>query len=179
MPSASPSNVHHLHVISRQAAECRGFDAAFASWARGYGIIDHNDATQVRIWDLADTLVRQGKAVSRQQVLHVLSAADYMTYADRVRLDGTPLEAEEFKASPEGHTGGALNMVPAYMGYLALGFLNRGGTLDVDGMLFANRCTWAHIVEACARGTGTPAGSYLDGDEVAAVAGRGNPTVLR
>lgn len=28
----------------------------------------------------------------------------------------------------------------------ALGFLNRGGTLDVFCMLLANRCTWAHAV---------------------------------
>jgi phosphoketolase len=29
-----------------------------------------------------------------------------------------------------------------------LGFRNRGGTLDVFGMLFANGCTWGHIVAA-------------------------------
>ena len=30
----------------------------------------------------------------------------------------------------------------------ALGYINRGGTLDVQGMLFANRCTAAHAVTA-------------------------------
>src|SRR5690606_1155071 len=30
----------------------------------------------------------------------------------------------------------------------ALGYINRGGTLDVAGMLFANRCTAAHAVAA-------------------------------
>ena len=44
----------------------------------------------------------------------------HMTYAQRVRFDGVALAAEDFKVSPEGHTGGALNMVPAYAGYLAL-----------------------------------------------------------
>ena len=29
-----------------------------------------------------------------------------------------------------------------------LGYIGRGGTLDVGGMLFANRCTWAHVVAA-------------------------------
>jgi phosphoketolase len=30
----------------------------------------------------------------------------------------------------------------------ALGYINRGGTLDVAGMLFANRCTASHAVDA-------------------------------
>jgi phosphoketolase len=40
------------------------------------------------------------------------------TYAQRVYLDGRALRGEDFKPRPEGHTGGALNMVPAYAGYL-------------------------------------------------------------
>src|SRR5690606_39627960 len=47
----------------------------------------------------------------------------HMTYAQRVRLDGAPLEADAFKPSPQGHTGGSLNMVPAYVGYLAANVL--------------------------------------------------------
>ncbi|WP_312147728.1 xylulose 5-phosphate 3-epimerase, partial [Stutzerimonas kunmingensis] len=47
----------------------------------------------------------------------------HMTYARQVHLDGSPLAAEDFKQNPEGHTGGALNMVPAYAGYLALNAL--------------------------------------------------------
>jgi phosphoketolase len=53
----------------------------------------------------------------------VTSAAMWLvvheTYTRRVYLDGRELAAEDFKADPEGHTGGALNMVPAYAGYLA------------------------------------------------------------
>jgi hypothetical protein len=33
----------------------------------------------------------------------------------------------------------------------AHGYISRGGTLDVSGMLFANRCSWAHLVDASAR----------------------------
>ena len=33
----------------------------------------------------------------------------------------------------------------------ALGYISRGGTLDVDGMLLANRCSWHHAVEAAGR----------------------------
>ncbi|MGH7349552.1 MAG: hypothetical protein ACREI6_06020, partial [Candidatus Rokuibacteriota bacterium] len=63
-------------------------------------------------------------------VWEVLHAADriacagmwlvvHETYARCVYLDGRGLRAEDFKSHPEGHTGGALNMVPAYTGYLA------------------------------------------------------------
>src|SRR5690606_228298 len=47
----------------------------------------------------------------------------HMTYAQRVRLDGAPLEADAFKPSPQGHTDGSLKRVPAYVGYLAANVL--------------------------------------------------------
>src|SRR3546814_1629327 len=43
----------------------------------------------------------------------------------------------------------------------ALGFVNRGGTLDVPGLLFANRSTWAHVVDAAAHVLGQSRGSLL------------------
>ena len=61
----------------------------------------------------------------------------------------------------------------------ALGFINRGGTLDVAGMLFANRSTWAHVLEACAGLLAVPLASLLGADELAALAGTGDPRVLR
>ncbi|HKX36674.1 MAG TPA: xylulose 5-phosphate 3-epimerase, partial [Rhizorhapis sp.] len=42
----------------------------------------------------------------------------HMTYARKVDFSGRALESDDFKATPEGHTGGSLNMVPAYVGYL-------------------------------------------------------------
>jgi phosphoketolase len=36
----------------------------------------------------------------------------------------------------------------------ALGYINRGGTLDVAGMLIANRCTWVDAIYAAAQVTG-------------------------
>ncbi len=41
----------------------------------------------------------------------------HLTYARRVAIDGTALAAEDFKSDPQGHTGGSLNMVPAFIGY--------------------------------------------------------------
>ncbi len=102
-------------------------DPTFATWAAGHGVIHHEPVTVERI---AELLGRHARDPARQRAwLERLIAADrltcmgmwlvaHMTYARRVRLDGEPLSAEEFKPNPEGHTGGALNMVPAYAGYL-------------------------------------------------------------
>ena len=45
------------------------------------------------------------------------------TYAQNVYLGGRDLEPDDFKPRPDGHTGGALNMVPAYTGYMAVNAL--------------------------------------------------------
>src|SRR5690606_41493797 len=49
----------------------------------------------------------------------------HMTYANRVYLDGRDLPPDAFKSQPRGHTGGALNMVPAYAGLLPLNHFTR------------------------------------------------------
>src|SRR4030042_919581 len=53
----------------------------------------------------------------------------------------------------------------------ALGYINHGGTLNVPGMLFVNRCTWAHILEETARALGTSSGALLTAPELAALDG--------
>lgn len=101
---------------------------AIKSWARGCGVIKHNAVTVRRIEALLKYLETRGLC-TRQSALQLLSAADrltnmgmwlvvHMTYVKNVRLDGTALHQADFKTDPEGHTGGALNMVPAYVGYL-------------------------------------------------------------
>ena len=57
----------------------------------------------------------------------------------------------------------------------ALGYVARGGTLDVAGMLFANRCTWAHVAAEAASALGIDAAQVLRSDEWAAVRGLGDP----
>ena len=95
----------------------------YIRWAEGYGRILHTEETCRRVQGLSDRF-------DREMVLRVLAAADrlasagmwtvaHMTYARRVDLSGAPLPIEAFKAKPQGHTGGALNVVPAYVGYLA------------------------------------------------------------
>lgn len=108
----------------------------FERWSKGYGVIVHAAQTRERIADLAQRLVAEGLAASAGEVFAVLCAADrlasaamwvvvHMTYANRVDLSGAPLAPEAFKAEPQGHTGGALNVVPAYVGYLAANLLTR------------------------------------------------------
>jgi phosphoketolase len=56
-----------------------------------------------------------------------------------------------------------------------LGYRNQGGTLDTPGMLFVNRCTWAHCVAEAARLLRLPQQELLDEGEIAALAGRAEP----
>lgn len=122
----------HPH-IEQQARRLREKDPAFATWAEGQGVILHQDLTQVRIAHLLEELEARGH--SRALLLQRLTAADrlanaamwlvvHATYAKRVDVDGNPLAAADFKADPQGHTGGSLNMVPAYVGYLLANLLS-------------------------------------------------------
>jgi phosphoketolase len=97
---------------------------AFEEWRRGRGPIAHSAATVDRIAALAssgrfdaDTLYRLLGAADRLTCAAIWTVA-HMTYATRVDLSGASLPAEAFKQNPEGHTGGSLNMVPAFIGYL-------------------------------------------------------------
>ena len=103
---------------------------AQARWAAGHGPIRHTSITRRRVAALAERLAARGVRGDGVSFYDLLHAADrvaaagmwlvvHATYARNVYLDGRRLGPEDFKASPEGHTGGALNMVPAYVGYLA------------------------------------------------------------
>lgn len=126
---------HKLPWVAERVRLFRESDADFARWARGFGPIVHNDHTQLRVHDLAQVLVAGGKASDTASVYRTLWAADrltaagmwltvHMTYADRVYPDGREMAAGDFKGTPEGHTGGSLNIVPAYVGYLAANALS-------------------------------------------------------
>lgn len=109
-------------------------EPSFAEWQRGYGPLQHGAETVAAVFRLAHLLVQSGRQPDLASVYRRLQALDrvtsaglwlvaHLTYARRVRLDGVPLVAEDFKSAPEGHTGGSLNMVPAYAGFLALNAL--------------------------------------------------------
>ena len=58
---------------------------------------------------------------------------------------------------------------------IALGFLNQGGTLSVGGMLFMNRATWAHCLDAVDSLLGLRRDDLLASDEIAALDRRRSP----
>ncbi len=60
----------------------------------------------------------------------------------------------------------------------ARGYISRGGTLDVAGMLFANRCSWAHLVEAASALAGWSRDVFLTVAERNAIDGKGTPADL-
>ncbi|MBS0297112.1 MAG: xylulose 5-phosphate 3-epimerase [Proteobacteria bacterium] len=60
----------------------------------------------------------------------------------------------------------------------ALGYINRGGTLDPFGMLFANANTWAHAADAAGALLGKARRSLLDPEEIDALDHRGRPRDL-
>ncbi|MCC6659519.1 MAG: xylulose 5-phosphate 3-epimerase [Phycisphaerales bacterium] len=103
-------------------------------WAAGYGPIQHSAETQARVVAMAEALAARGNDGDGVPLFDVLHAADrvasaamwlvvHETYARNVYLDGRELAAGDFKPQPEGHTGGSLNMVPAYAGYMAINAL--------------------------------------------------------
>ncbi|MFA5367749.1 MAG: xylulose 5-phosphate 3-epimerase, partial [Dehalococcoidia bacterium] len=66
-----------------------------------------------------------------------------------------------------------LNTGPSHTA--CLGFIGRGGTLTPDGMLYINRCTWAHILMESAHLLKIPATKLLTRKEIAALEGKANP----
>src|SRR5690554_2957290 len=104
-------------------------DTSRERWIAGHGPIVHRDATVARVEALVARLLQDGRIASAEAAFGLLAAADrlacmamsvvaHMTYARRIDLSGAPLEADDFKPTPEGHTGGSLNMVQGFVGYL-------------------------------------------------------------
>ena len=133
MNSLFPS--HERHKTNARARIYRQHDPHFAEWAKGCGVITHDPLTQVRIHDMVSLMVESGLVKAPETAYRRLAAADrianaamwlvvHMTYANRVYTDGRALAAADFKTSPQGHTGGALNMVIGYVAYLAANALD-------------------------------------------------------
>ena len=100
------------------------------AWTAGYGVIRHTSLTRRRVAEMVAAVGEKGEGGHGPAAWDILRAADRLasaamwlvvheTYTRNVYLDGRALRADDFKAVPEGHTGGSLNMVPGYTGYLA------------------------------------------------------------
>jgi phosphoketolase len=59
-----------------------------------------------------------------------------------------------------------------------LGYKNRGGTLNVAGMLYANRCSWIHLLATCADALELPRSALLHNPELAVLEGEGDILAL-
>lgn len=58
---------------------------------------------------------------------------------------------------------------------MGLGFLNRGGTLSVEGLLFVNECSWAHVLAEAGQLVGVPLEDLLATQEMDALERRRSP----
>lgn len=147
------ATIHHEAFDGQHATDAQ-------RWAEGCGAITHAPETLTRVFAMADTLAKRGLGSDGAGLFNVLRAADRLanaamwlvvheTYARNVYLDGRRLDAEDFKPQPEGHTGGALNMVPAYP--LVAGGRFRVGGADHDQERAAHRPAHHDVTE---RGSG-------------------------
>lgn len=105
-----------------------------AKWENGYGMISHKPETIRVIQDCISVLMKEKKFSDENKIYEFLHAVDlfcnqalwiiaHTSYAKNVYFDGRDLKEEDFKQNPEGHMGGSLNMVPAYLGYMAVNHL--------------------------------------------------------
>jgi phosphoketolase len=97
------------------------------------------------------------------------------TLRDELYPDSVPQRVFVTHTRPEPLLG---TLQPLHTGRertVALGFAGQGGTLTVPGMLFVNRCTWAHTLAAVAGVLGLPREDLLTPEEAAALDGKASP----
>jgi phosphoketolase len=76
---------------------------------------------------------------------------------------------------PEAMLGVLSPLNTGYESCRGLGFRGRGGTLNIEGMLFVNRCSWAHIVDEAVRLCNRDRRVFLEDAEIAALEQRRSP----
>jgi hypothetical protein len=107
LSSRFPPHMSDTTLPAQSAAAYRRTQPELTAWASGYGAIQYALRCVFATLSAADRLATAA-----------MWLVVPMTYARTVHPSGRPLHASHFKAMPEGHTGGSLNMVPAYVGYL-------------------------------------------------------------
>jgi phosphoketolase len=86
--------------------------------------------------------------------------------------ESTPIRIFVTHTRPEPVLGTLQPLNTGYGRTSGLGFIGRGGTLTPAGMLFVNRCTWAHIVAEAAALLEIPRENCLSQEEIDAISGR-------
>jgi phosphoketolase len=100
-------------------------------WLKGCGVIEHDQITKLHIREL-----RKELDIDEVSYYKIMSAADkvanaamwiavHQVYAKNVYTDGRKLALGDFKKDPQGHLGGTLNMIPAYVGYMLANTLSK------------------------------------------------------
>jgi len=103
-------------------------------WENGYGVIVHSEETKSSVRKLVDYLIRIKRFSGEEEIYQFLHGVDLLcnqalsivahtSYARNFYFGSRELAKEDFKVSPEGHMGGSLNIVPAYLGYMAANYL--------------------------------------------------------
>lgn len=103
-------------------------------WEQGYGAIHHSKETIKRVEEMLQYFTHKGIEGDNVSPYRLLLAADKLAnasmwlnvnqvYAKHIYLDGRDLASSDFKEDPQGHLGGSLNMVPAYVGYILINAL--------------------------------------------------------
>jgi hypothetical protein len=73
---------------------------------------------------------------------------------------------------------GVLRPIDTGKGTKFLGYSNHGGTLCENGLLYANSCTWGHVIEAVGDICNINLNALLTSSERAALRGEANPALL-
>ena len=104
-------------------------------WRPGYGPLLRDRITVQRVDEMVSQLTRRRVWPDDESIYRVLAAADrltsaamwlvlHMVYARRVDVTGAPLGAQDFKHEPVGRIADALQIVPAFIGYLTANVLS-------------------------------------------------------
>lgn len=115
-----------------------------SKWKNGFGIIKHSDETKGRVDEMITHFIKHDIIGDDINYYGLLAAADRITnaamwlavhqvYAEHLDINRQELSLKDFKKSPQGHLGGTLNMIPAYVGYLlanALMGITRGWVME-------------------------------------------------
>ncbi len=123
-------------------------------WEKGYGAINHSEETKAHVNEMIKYFIKHAIIGDDKHHYNLLIAADHLTnaamwlavhqvYANHVNLKEKDLSLEDFKQSPQGHLGGTLNMIPAYVGYLlanALMGVTRGWVMEQGHAVAAIDC---------------------------------------
>jgi phosphoketolase len=96
-------------------------------------------------------------------------------YRKELYPDSVPARTFVVHTRPEPILGVLQPLNTGYGQTVGMGFIGKGGTLTVPGMLFVNSCTWAHILAQVARVLTIPQEDLLTTEELAAINGRASP----